>query len=220
MSHSARRVVTRRNLATPIVIAITCVASTLVLLAGAAGPSSAAGTVTGSQVCWNSHEVRLVGSGTGYMSGTDYQFFAGSYSETPADKTVANGAFNVVVGPSGSAADTFVVGHSYQWGVSAVMEGLDDAGIFVLKPTPCLRFTASTVAVGSTDKAQVAGFKAGEKVKIWFYGTTLAVGTPVASSTGTATISFIVPRISAGKHLVRAQGLTSGRVTSAYLTVG
>lgn len=172
------------------------------------------GTVTGTQVCFSPTKVHLVGRGlTRDTNGTDYQAFAGTTAVANNVHIVSGDFSAVAAGP-----DVFIPGKTYTWGLSGVKEMVDDAGSFVMKSASCLRFSSPSVHRGARDRAQVAGFRSGERVRISIGRTVLK--TVIASSSGKATGTFIVPRsLSRGWHRAVARGLRSGRTAVAFLRV-
>lgn len=188
--------------------------SALATAAISAPAEAGTGTVTGTQVCFSPTKVHLVGHGlTQDTNGTDYQAFAGT-SAVANNVHISGGAFSAVA----SGPKVFVPGKSYTWGLSGVKEMVDDAGSFVMQSASCLKFSSPSARGGARDRAQIAGFRAGEKVRISIGRSVLT--TVTASSAGAAAGAFVVPRsLTVGSHKVVARGLRSGRTATAYLKV-
>jgi hypothetical protein len=90
--------------------------------------------------------------------------------------------------------------------------------------TPGLSLSPRSGSAGTSVKATLRGFAAGETITVkWFTGTTPSTKTLksnlVASSAGSASFSFTVPNGPGGSHKVEATGSTGSKASSTFSVV-
>ncbi|MGH2548241.1 MAG: hypothetical protein ACRDHN_02570, partial [Thermomicrobiales bacterium] len=103
--------------------------------------------------------------------------------------------------------------------VAKTSDGATGSAQFGVSGAASTTLTPASGTVGAPFQISIGGYQANETVRLFIDGSTTVWQSAIVNSTGTVLVPSTIPFLTQGTHTIQAKGVSSGKTSSATLTV-